>query len=105
MVGLETADPATRLFNIMPLFLRLTPDITIALQMGDNIPGILSHLDSEGLNQLKKFASDIVAKSKMMNDEEVPDLVMNFDEAAEKEAAQKPADGDETKKEEVAASS
>lgn len=75
------------------------------VQMGDNIPGILSHLDSEGLNQLKKFASDIVAKSKMMNDEEVPDLVMNFDEAAEKEAAQKPADGDETKKEEVAASS
>lgn len=75
--------------------------------MGDNIPGILSQLDSDGLNQLKKFASDIVAKSKLINnDEEVPDITMNFDEAAEKEAAQKPAaEGEETKKEEVAASS
>lgn len=74
-------------------------------QVGDNIPGILSQLDSDGLSQLKKFASDIVAKSKMMNEEEVPDLVANFEEVAEKEAAQKAtAAAEETKKEEVAAS-
>lgn len=78
--------------------------------MGDNIPGFLSQMDSDGLSQLKKFASDIVAKSKMNYEEEVPDLVVNFEEVAEKEAAQKAAAaaataGDETKKEEAAASS
>lgn len=84
--------------NNYPPFLSLS-----SLQMGDNIPGILSQLDSDGLSQLKKFASDIVAKSKMMNEEEVPDLVVNFEEVAEKEAAQKAAE--ETKNAEVAASS
>lgn len=73
--------------------------------MGDNIPGILSQLDSEGLSQLKKFASDIVAKSKMMNEEEVPDLVVNFEEVAEREAAAQKAAEAETKNEEVPASS
>lgn len=75
--------------------------------MGDGIPGILSQLDSEGFNHLKKIANDIVAKSKMtMNeDEEVPDLAVNFEEVAEKEAAQKAAAAAETKTEEVATSS
>lgn len=63
------------------------------IQIGDNIPGILSQLDSDGLNQLKKFASDIVAKSKFMNEEEVPDLVINFEEVADKEAAASSAGG------------
>lgn len=59
--------------------------------MSDNIPGILSQLDTDGLNKLKMFANNMVAKSKMMNEEEVPDLVINFEEVAEKEAAQKAA--------------
>ena len=47
------------------------------------LPGILQQLGPDGLLQLKKIASDIVSNKKLAEDEDdVPELVVNFDEVA-----------------------
>lgn len=48
------------------------------------LPSILTQLGSEGLTHLKRLANDVVANSKLA-DEEVPDLVENFEETANKD--------------------
>ncbi|XP_063977920.1 transcription factor BTF3 homolog 4 isoform X1 [Diachasmimorpha longicaudata] len=62
-------------------------------QITDMLPGILSQLGPEGLNQLKRLASNVTGstlpKTVMDDDDEVPDLVGNFDEASKEEVAPK----------------
>lgn len=48
------------------------------------LPSILSQLGPEGLTHLKRLANDVVANSKLADDD-VPELVGNFDEAADKD--------------------
>lgn len=56
-------------------------------QISEMLPGILSQLGPEGLMQLKKIASDVMSSKKMSgaDDDDVPDLVENFDEVAIKD--------------------
>lgn len=57
-------------------------------QMSEMLPGILSQLGPNGLMQLKKIANDIVANKKFAPEEDdVPDLVENFEDVAIKETA------------------
>ncbi len=49
------------------------------------LPNILTQLGPEGLTHLKRLASDVVASSKLSADDDVPDLVENFEEAANKD--------------------
>lgn len=63
-------------------------------QITEMLPGILSQLGPEGLNQLKRLASSVTnsgVSGKLVADEddEVPDLVENFDEASKEEVAKK----------------
>lgn len=63
-------------------------------QITEMLPGILSQLGPEGLNQLKRLASSVAnsgVSGKLVADEddEVPDLVENFDEASKEEVAKK----------------
>lgn len=54
-------------------------------QISDMLPGILSQLGPDGLLQLKKIANDIVANKSLgagADDDDVPELVENFDEVA-----------------------
>lgn len=56
-------------------------------QIAEMLPGILSQLGPEGLNQLKRLASSVAAPTKPLDeDDEVPNLVGNFDEASKQEA-------------------
>ncbi|CAH0406712.1 unnamed protein product [Chilo suppressalis] len=55
-------------------------------QIAEMLPGILSQLGPEGLNQLKRLASSVVAPKPLEEDDEVPNLVGNFDEASKQEA-------------------
>lgn len=48
------------------------------------LPSILTQLGSEGLTHLKRLANDVVANSKLA-DEEVPELVENFEDTANKD--------------------
>lgn len=56
-------------------------------QISEMLPGILSQLGPEGLMQLKKIASDVMGNKKMggADDDDVPELVENFDEVAIKD--------------------
>lgn len=57
-------------------------------QISDMLPGILSQLGPDGLLQLKKIANDIVANKSLgagADDDDVPELVENFDEVAIKD--------------------
>lgn len=57
-------------------------------QISDMLPGILSQLGPDGLLQLKKIANDIVANKSLgagPDDDDVPELVENFDEVAIKD--------------------
>ena len=58
-------------------------------QITEMLPGILSQLGPEGLTQLKQFARTVagstVGKATLEEDDEVPDLVENFDEASKEE--------------------
>ncbi|XP_034235556.1 transcription factor BTF3 homolog 4 [Thrips palmi] len=61
-------------------------------QITEMLPGILSQLGPEGLTQLKRLASSVASSAggtKMAIDEEdeVPELVGNFDDASKEEAA------------------
>ncbi|XP_046750128.1 transcription factor BTF3 homolog 4 [Diprion similis] len=62
-------------------------------QITEMLPGILSQLGPEGLTQLKRLASSVagsaVGKAALEEDDEVPDLVENFDEASNEEVAPK----------------
>lgn len=51
------------------------------------LPSILTQLGPDGLKHLKRIASDVVANKLSTNavDDEVPDLVENFEETANKE--------------------
>lgn len=58
-------------------------------QITDMLPTILTQLGPDGLTHLKKLASDVVANRKLVAatgaDDEVPELVENFEEAANKD--------------------
>lgn len=58
-------------------------------QITEMLPGILSQLGPEGLNQLKRLASSVAAstvgKSALEEDDDIPDLVESFDEASKEE--------------------
>lgn len=61
-------------------------------QITEMLPGILSQLGPEGLTQLKRLASSVASSAggtKLTIDEEdeVPELVGNFDDASKEEAA------------------
>lgn len=63
-------------------------------QITEMLPGILSQLGPEGLNQLKRLASSVAnsgvgGKLVADEDDEVPDLVENFDEASKEEVSKK----------------
>ncbi|KAI5631010.1 NAC domain-containing protein [Phthorimaea operculella] len=61
-------------------------------QIAEMLPGILSQLGPEGLNQLKRLASSVAAPKPLEEDDEVPNLVGNFDEASKQEAKEVPSD-------------
>lgn len=58
-------------------------------QITEMLPGILSQLGPEGLTQLKRLASTVagtaVGKATLEEDDEVPNLMENFDEASKEE--------------------
>lgn len=59
-------------------------------QITEMLPGILSQLGPEGLTQLKRLASTVAnsatgGKANIEEDDEVPELVENFDEASKEE--------------------
>lgn len=57
-------------------------------QISEMLPGILTQLGPEGLLQLKKIANDIVTSKKAeADDDDVPDLVENFEEVAVQDKA------------------
>ncbi|XP_049862181.1 transcription factor BTF3 homolog 4 [Schistocerca gregaria] len=61
-------------------------------QITEMLPGILSQLGTEGLTQLKRLASSVAnsaagGKASIEEDDEVPELVENFDEASKEEVA------------------
>lgn len=56
-------------------------------EISEMLPGILTQLGPDGLLQLKKIANDIVSSKKLADDDDVPDLVENFDEVAIKDKA------------------
>lgn len=72
-------------------------------QITDMLPGILNQLGPEGITQLKRLANSVanaggVGKIVPEDEEDVPDLVENFDEASKAEVSKK----EETKPEEKA---
>jgi len=55
-------------------------------QITEMLPSILTQLGPDGLKHLKRLASDVVASSKAAAaDDDVPELVENFEEAANKD--------------------
>jgi len=59
-------------------------------QITEMLPGILSQLGPEGLTQLKRLATSVASsgaggKATIEEDDEVPELVENFDEASKEE--------------------
>ncbi|CAI4229214.1 unnamed protein product [Auanema sp. JU1783] len=55
-------------------------------QITDMLPGILNQLGPESLTHLKKLANNVTSQYKTGEDEDVPDLVGDFDEASKNEA-------------------
>lgn len=70
-------------------------------QIAEMLPGILSQLGPEGLNQLKRLASSVAAPKPLEEDDEVPNLVGNFDEASKQEAKEVKTEEKEKEKPEV----
>lgn len=69
-------------------------------QIAEMLPGILSQLGPEGLNQLKRIASSVASgapKTLAEDDDEVPNLVGNFDEASKQEVVAAKPETTETK--------
>ncbi|KAJ9596247.1 hypothetical protein L9F63_027129, partial [Diploptera punctata] len=72
-------------------------------QITEMLPGILSQLGPEGLNQLKRLASSVAnsatgGKASIEEDDEVPELVENFDEASKEEVPVNIADKEDKAK-------
>lgn len=66
-------------------------------QITEMLPGILNQLGTEGINQLKRLATTVgnvgsIGKIVPEDEEDVPDLVENFDEASKEEVAKKELD-------------
>ncbi|KAI4462282.1 transcription factor btf3 family member [Holotrichia oblita] len=66
-------------------------------QITEMLPGILNQLGTEGINQLKRLATTVgnvgsIGKIVPEDEEDVPDLVENFDEASKEEVAKKETD-------------
>lgn len=61
--------------------------VFVSLQIADMLPSILTQLGPDGLKHLKRIASDVVANKLSANavDDEVPDLVENFEDTANKD--------------------
>jgi len=56
-------------------------------QITEMLPGILNQLGAESLTHLKKLANNVTSQFKMQEDEDdVPELVGDFDEFSKKEA-------------------
>lgn len=85
-------------------------------QIAELLPGILTQLGTEGLSQLKRLANNVGIGNKILSsveeegkeEEDIPDLVENFENVANSEnkgeaAAAAPAKEDEKKVEEIAA--
>lgn len=70
-------------------------------QIAEMLPGILSQLGPEGLNQLKRLASSVAAPKPLDEDDEVPNLVGNFDEASKQEAKEVITEEKDVKEKEV----
>lgn len=68
-------------------------------QIAEMLPGILSQLGPEGLNQLKRLASSVAAPKPLEEDDEVPNLIGNFDEASKQEAKEVVVEDKEKKEE------
>merc|ERR1711931_466565 len=65
-------------------------------QITEMLPGILNHLGTEGFNQLKRLASSVNACSVPSggvdeDDDDVPELVEDFEAASKTETEKKPA--------------
>merc|ERR1712168_667 len=65
-------------------------------QITEMLPGILNHLGAEGFNQLKRLASSVNACSVPSggvddDDDDVPELVEDFEAASKTETEKKPA--------------
>ncbi|PAV75692.1 hypothetical protein WR25_08777 isoform A [Diploscapter pachys] len=55
-------------------------------QITDMLPGILNQLGPESLTHLKKLANNVTNQFKQNEDEDVPELIGDFDEASKNEA-------------------
>ena len=55
-------------------------------QITEMLPGILNQLGAESLTHLKKLANNVTSKFKNAEDEDVPELLENFDEASKNES-------------------
>ena len=75
-------------------------------QITDLLPGILNQLGSESITHLKKLASNVPAGAEGIDaagadaddDDDVPDLVENFDEASKNEAKAESGEADKENK-------
>lgn len=69
--------------------------------MSELLPGILNQLGHEEIGQLKRYASgfasnNLISKSLIEDDDEVPDLVGNFDDASKEEVVAKGSSEEKT---------
>lgn len=85
-------------------------DLTFFLhfQIAELLPGILTQLGSEGLSQLKRLANNVGMGSKILSsveegkeEEDIPDLVENFENVANSEQQQATQEEAEKKIEEI----
>jgi len=78
--------------------------VTETKQIAEMLPGILNQLGPDSLTHLKRLATaavpDMNADAAADDDDEVPDLVENFDEVSKDETATTPAVEAEATKEE-----
>ncbi|CAG9569188.1 unnamed protein product [Danaus chrysippus] len=68
-------------------------------QVAEMLPGILSQLGSDDINRLKKMVSNVSPPKPIDEDDEVPNLVGDFDEASKQEAKEVVAEEKEKEKE------
>lgn len=65
----------------------------VHFQIAEMLPGILTQLGPEGLNQLKRLANNVVAGNKLLTsvaeEDDVPNLVENFEEVSQKDVEAK----------------
>ncbi|VDM28235.1 unnamed protein product [Toxocara canis] len=55
-------------------------------QITEMLPGILNQLGAESLTHLKKLANNVTSQFKTTEEDDVPDLVGDFDEASKNES-------------------